>query len=291
MGIKQMTPDSVEQIGSKLVYVVESHEQVLLPWAIERRAAGKPLILITLDHHTDTNWPFIHRLGSEDDVKSRSLAEIRKFNINDDASMKLCMQEIYNDQQIRAAIMLNIFEYCFVISHEGTQDTPDSNEMNAYSTALPALMMNKFAARSADFSDLPVQPSRPFTYRLPDDRLFIVGHAPGTNSMENPIEDEHLEGRFNIVHEMSQSTGIFQSVFEQDYILDFDLDYFHSMRSMKPQESNLLNKLIRNSRAITIATEPSYVFQLCEDEEMDSEKQLGAMRALIETAVSIQGSA
>ncbi|WP_320534459.1 hypothetical protein [Robbsia andropogonis] len=46
------------------------------------------------------------------------------------------------------------------------------------------------------------------------------------------------------------------------YILDIDLDYFHSERSIEPVESNTFYQLICNALAVPIATEPWYVDRL-----------------------------
>lgn len=272
-----------EIIGTKRVYIAEFHHQLLLPWAIEHRTKGKPFFLLTLDHHTDTNKPFVHLLSahSEVDVNLKIQEKIKKTDINNDDSMKKCIEELRNDQQIRAAIMLGIVSTCFVVSHMGSGDIPISNEEEAFIHDFQNAMFKSYMKKSSDVTDFPNSPSRPYTYGRPEDGIFIVGHDPTVSSVASPIDDDHLKKRLQILHEMSKSTGLFQSIFEEDYILDIDLDYFHTIKSTHPVNYSVFLNLIRNARAITIATEPWYVKDLREDELATSSCLLDDMRSLI----------
>lgn len=49
---------------------------------------------------------------------------------------------------------------------------------------------------------------------------------------------------------------------DNKYILDIDLDYFHTRKSINPATSAIFYNLIRNSLAVTIAKECSCV-ELC----------------------------
>lgn len=275
-----------EIICNKRVYIAEFHHQILLPWAIEYRTKGKPFFLFTLDHHTDTNKPFVHLLSAhpEVDVNLKIQEKIKETDINDDDSVKRSIKELKNDQQIQAAIMLGIVSTCFVVSHMGTKDTPVSNEEEAFIHNFQNAMSEKAAKKSSDYTDLPSIPSRPYTYRRPKDGIFIVGHDPTASSVANPIEGHHLEKRLQILHEMSKSTELFQSIFEEDYILDIDLDYFHTLKSIHPVNRSVFINLIRKARAITIAKEPWYVQDLREDGLATSSSLLDDMRSLITEA-------
>jgi len=46
------------------------------------------------------------------------------------------------------------------------------------------------------------------------------------------------------------------------YVLDIDLDYFRTIKSLTPDDPSAFHDLIRRAVAITIATEPDYVHDL-----------------------------
>lgn len=48
-------------------------------------------------------------------------------------------------------------------------------------------------------------------------------------------------------------------LFTKPYILDIDLDYFNTFKSIDPEDSNYFKKLIQHAGLISIATEPEYV--------------------------------
>jgi hypothetical protein len=57
---------------------------------------------------------------------------------------------------------------------------------------------------------------------------------------------------------MAKAIGL-SNVDAKPYILDIDLDYFHSEKSINPTDTTAFYRLIRNSVAVTIATEPECV--------------------------------
>ena len=71
------------------------------------------------------------------------------------------------------------------------------------------------------------------------------------------------------------------------YILDIDLDAFHSRKSITPDDPSTFHRLIKNAVAITIATEPECVEELWHDEDdrMDSDELLAELMRHIEAAL------
>ena len=61
-----------------------------------------------------------------------------------------------------------------------------------------------------------------------------------------------------VIDRMCLSCGQ-KNFWERDYILDIDLDYFRTEKSARPADTRSFYKLIRNAKAITIATEPDFV--------------------------------
>ena len=51
------------------------------------------------------------------------------------------------------------------------------------------------------------------------------------------------------------------------YILDIDLDVFHTVASIEPKDASTFHRLIRGALAITIATEAECVEELWHEEE------------------------
>ena len=70
---------------------------------------------------------------------------------------------------------------------------------------------------------------------------------------------------------MSRCVGI-DHLESQPYILDIDLDAFHSRQAIEPADRTTFYRLIRNAVAITVATEAECVDELKFDgEEIDTD--------------------
>jgi hypothetical protein len=71
------------------------------------------------------------------------------------------------------------------------------------------------------------------------------------------------------------------------YILDIDLDVFHTRRAISPLDSTTFYRLIKNAVAITIATEAACVEDLWldDDDVMTSEDLLRELMAHIDQAL------
>ncbi len=84
---------------------------------------------------------------------------------------------------------------------------------------------------------------------------------------------------------MARSVG-FDSAEALPYILDVDLDFFHTRRSLTPKDPGTFYRLVRNAVLITIATEE----ECLADGWLDNERisvcaVLEAVRHHIETAL------
>lgn len=132
------------------------------------------------------------------------------------------------------------------------------------------------------------------------EEIFVVQAPEGCPESENgmyildsecwiddpTIESIYLDDKLTTINEMMPGL-IEDNHFTQEYILDIDLDYFHTVNSINPHDHNTFYNLIRNSKIITIATEP-----LCveggryENDEINSESLLDALLNHIEHALS-----
>ncbi len=60
-------------------------------------------------------------------------------------------------------------------------------------------------------------------------------------------------------------------MFENSFILDIDLDYFNSFKSIDPDNVSTFKKIAQQAGLVTIATEPGYVKSCAIDEGLNSE--------------------
>ena len=84
--------------------------------------------------------------------------------------------------------------------------------------------------------------------------------------LESSLLDETVCEFNKILKENSE-----EALLTEPYILDIDLDYFNTFKSIDPDDSKTFNNLIRNAGLITIATEPIYVKSCALDEGLTSD--------------------
>lgn len=96
------------------------------------------------------------------------------------------------------------------------------------------------------------------------------------------IEARYLNDQLTRVAEISQCIGL-SNLEAAPYILDVDLDAFHTRRAINPEDPSTFYRLIKNAVAITIATEAQ-----CVDEEwLDDDDKMGAEELLAELLAHI----
>ena len=136
------------------------------------------------------------------------------------------------------------------------------------------------------------------TYDDPENHIFVISQdcAIGCNRMPHNddcvvehgnmiIESIYLEDQLVRGSEMSRCVGI-DHLEAQPYILDIDLDAFHSRQAIAPADPATFYRLIRNALAITIATEAECVEELkFDDEPIDANMLLYRLMRHIEVAV------
>jgi hypothetical protein len=129
--------------------------------------------------------------------------------------------------------------------------------------------------------------------------LYIVGNEcyAGCNKMPHDddctlphfnqaIESEFLLDKLSIINQMSP--GIVKNgSLNTDYVLDIDLDYFHTTKSIQPNDASIFHKLIHGAGAITIAKELGWVANWRNeyDSTLDSQYILQQLLDHIQTAL------
>jgi len=76
--------------------------------------------------------------------------------------------------------------------------------------------------------------------------------------LDQVLESLYLNDQLSLAQEMFASVG-HGALLHAPYILDIDLDYFHTDQSIRPNDLGTFYRLIQGAAGITIATEPWFV--------------------------------
>lgn len=235
-------------IKGKPIFTFEDHASALQPWAEIRKKQDKAPNLLTFDFHTDTHTAFTGNIYEQfgdfpvdfDALVDRLCGEIDFRNYE---TVVPAIQKLRNDEQIDAAIRSGIIENAFVISYGShffdenrcfakKMFEIDSDAGYSYSSTLPEHEIR-------EHSDL-------------------------------AIESEYLKTKIDLVNGICRRLG-YETVFSHPFILDIDLDYFRTIKSISPSDASVFCGMIKVSLAITIAEEPKFVKMERLDEELTSE--------------------
>ncbi len=268
------------------VYIVEDHSVALKAWAVTREKFDQPLVLLTLDKHTDTHPALVKHAYSKSQESGRDRTQIIKELLgathwNDLESINSLLPCVRNDEHIATAIDLGILEAAFVLSFNETNPTA-SIEYDALFSAPMAYLFHKK-------DELP---PRPHNYKRPFDGVFylpnncelncgIHSHACERRLCDAAIETWLLSDRISFADEMIRSIG-HQNFYDSPYILDLDMDYFRTEKASQPDDAAEFLKLARGAVAISIATEPLYVESERLDSTVTAEANLEAILKLLE---------
>ena len=70
---------------------------------------------------------------------------------------------------------------------------------------------------------------------------------------------------------------------EAPFILDIDLDYFNTLRAVRPEAPAMIRTLAKEAALLTVATEPSYVTHCAVEPGVTWTKLLTELRTLLST--------
>jgi hypothetical protein len=230
-------------VAGKNVYIVDDHHKAFAAWVLERRKLAGAPNLITLDHHTDVSEAFHNHAcvtaQETEGLDPLSIEEelLGQVNWRDDESVSGAIELLCHDEQIHAATMSDTLgvAYCIQLS-----------ELDGYACT---------------------------------DRMHVIGHECAIGCEKPTYDDEcklhlaneiiespYLEDQLRRASEVSTSLGQ-GNVEDEPFILDIDLDVFHTLKSIEPKDPKTFHRLIAGAVAITIATEAECV----EDEWLDEE--------------------
>lgn len=290
----------VREVRGKRLFIVDDHHKAFAAWALIRREVGEPPILITLDHHTDTMEAAdniaARRHPRDDAAREAYQAQAqRKLGWETDEVVLASVAKLRNDEHIDAAALCGILKGSFSIQLDHPSDWPLSEDEARHGDQL--------REARAQGSKPPPKPRRPYTYGAPPPRnLFIVGHECFVGCQAERHNDDcigahysqiletvYLEEQLARAADMARSIGIDGGVESVPYILDIDLDVFHTVASTAPADAASFYRLIKGALAITIATEPDFVDGLWwgrEERKLSAAEILERLHAHIERALA-----
>lgn len=232
-------------------FVVESHQEVLRYWADFRKAFESPPRLLTLDHHTDTSKPF--RRLFQKQMKSDSSynfdffqkENLDKINYLDPQTVNDAMVDLNNDEHIVAAIKSEIISSALVLAH------------NAAKTSLETYLEHKIICRTVN--------------------EVVTSYGKVVPQYDTVLESSLLEKsifEFNEIFNLNFEPLLF----DKPFILDIDLDYFNTFRSIEPKDASYFKFLASKAGIITVARESKYVESCAIDIGLTSEHLLTKLK-------------
>lgn len=265
------------------IYIFEKHHHALFPWSeIRANHISRKLVLISFDHHTDISDPFSHYCYyNEEEMQNL----ISKINISDESSINDAVLKLRNDEQIKTALKIGLFEKAFIISHSNTfDDVPmsvqEKTRMEKLEKNDPEYMMQIIEG------DYGITPRTDRTYEESDIYMppFVSEGISeyGRENDDDVLEDDFLTEKMMILSRMCPDIISAEGEIMCDYILDIDLDYFHTMKSINPISKRIFSQLVKSARAITIAKETACVELVRSEETVKSDILLEKLLKLLE---------
>ena len=271
-------------VAGKQVYVFESHNLALIPWAECRRTLGQKPRLFTLDFHTDTHQAFHARAAQKcakfcpdpEDWQPIAQELVDAIQFEDPTSVAEAAVRLRYDEQIDAAIRANILDIAFVAAHnddrhiESDQQRAADEERRTTPEFSPKVVDGRTVYERRVRETAP----GPYTYSLPENGIVVLprvslprgkldpngiqGEAYDRYYRDAAIEDDRLHPNIDLVNTFCKSVRV-ASLYEVPYILDFDLDYFNSRQSIEPSKPTVFYELIRRATITTVARESACV--------------------------------
>lgn len=269
----------IESICGKKVYIFEDHATALIPWAECRQQLDRAPKLFTLDFHTDVMAAFnayecLQEFGEFGAPSGETADQLcAAIDYRDDGSVERAVEKLRNDEQIDAAIKAGIIDYAFVVSYDGRGlRASNAKPQKRFRIDAGEKQPNDMITLTlTEIEDPPNEASNNTTPEIPDDKMVVIDWEEGfeypsiqitdddTRRHSNlAIESEYLNAKLKVADEICRAIGQ-PDFINGKYILDIDLDYFRTEKSIAPENTQTFYELIRNAEIITVALEPKFV--------------------------------
>lgn len=234
--------------------VVDQHHHVLEAWASFRATLQKAPRLLTLDHHTDTSLPFrnfLHKEYKEDKYKILVAREelLRSIDFRDLKTVQKAIALLSHDEHIVTAIQSDIISSAFVVAQ------------NAYDTDTQIYQQHKIMCYGVD-------------RKLQSTGLII-------SDLDVVLESHFLSQALTYFNYILETINESNLVLEP-YILDIDLDYLNTIKSVQPSDAKMIKELASGAGLITVATESNHVHMCAVDKILTSEYLLERVERLVQ---------
>lgn len=278
-------------IKGKDIYVVDHHHKALAAWVLIRRSLDTSPNLITIDHHTDTHEAFLAYAhlevyeGRVENLEEFRVELVDRINWQSNDSVVEAIGNLRHDEHIDAATCSGVLGDAFCIQLSDSYATPSIEEL-AFEKSMQENWPNPPAVP---------KPQRPMTYEPLANRIYALPFDCFIGCQSRPhnddcfvrqsdevIEARYLDDQMARGAEISKCFGL-SHLEEAPYILDIDLDVFHTRQAINPEDPSTFYRLIKNAITITIATEAECV----EEEWLDGEDQMNSDELLNELLTHI----
>lgn len=247
-------------VGEKKIYIVENHHEVIIPWSEYASNNETAPVLLTFDHHIDTRSAFYRHSRKVTDLEWRPVRDqlIADVDINESSTILSSLERLCNDEHIDFALQTGMISDAVVFSLMNAGICTDYSNNKIY--YIDPCCTSKCKKSSHD------------------DECQI-------NVYDKVIEGEELLFKLNKVNKFIPGFFI-SNIINKKFILDIDLDCFHTKKAINAVDLSVFNYLINNAEIITIATEGYYVELEKKDHDINEHYLLEKLLAHIENAIA-----
>lgn len=256
-----MKTDKVTEkvVGGKKIYIVDNHHEVIIPWSEYAANNDTAPVLLTFDHHIDTRSAFYRHSRKVAGLEWRSVRDqlISDVDINEPNTIISSLERLRNDEHIDFALQTEMISYAVVFSLMNAGICTDYSNSKIY--YIDPCCTSKCKKSSHD------------------DECQI-------NVYDKVIEGEELLFKLNKINKFIP--GFFTSNrINKKFILDIDLDCFHTKKAINAVDMSVFNYLVSNAEIITVATEGYYVELEKKDNNINENYLLERLLVHIEDAI------
>ena len=174
---------------------------------------------------------------------------VAQLDYSDARTIEAAMETLGNDEHVVAAIGADIISSAFVIAH------------NAADTDQDIYLEHKIICRGVDEHQ-----SAGRTRPQPD------------NVLEADFLAERLRDFDDILKALDEPL-----LRDAPFILDIDLDYFNTLRAVRPDTPDLIRRLAQEAVLLTVATEPEFVTYCAVEPNVTWTRLLADLKTLLGT--------